>query len=140
MSDYLPPEHVRDIVRPALIRNGVTWNQIVREERARYLIEARRDVYLALREAGLSLPEIGAIVRRHHTTVLHHLNAIERANYVNVHLTWSDGRVMHLRFEGDVDVRHTAQGIRDAGLTIAADVEDVREELPRLLDRETSKG
>lgn len=39
-----------------------------REQAARYLLWA------ALRESGMTFPEIGGYLRRHHTTILHALN------------------------------------------------------------------
>lgn len=46
--------------------------------RAPYLVRARRDFWARLRAAGRSLPEIGRLVGRDHSTVLNSLRAYER--------------------------------------------------------------
>lgn len=63
--------------RPAVSRiceeHGVPFAEIVGPSRTREISEARQHAYVAMRECGLSLPRIGAILNRDHTTVLYGL-------------------------------------------------------------------
>ncbi len=122
MSDFLPPEEIRDVVRPALIRHGMMWNAIVRDDRHRPNVEARRDVYRALRDHGLSLPEIAAYVQRHHTTVMHHLKATEpeaQHDEVEVLIMYPDGSREQMVFEGDVFI--SSGPLNTGRLSVTAD-------------------
>jgi chromosomal replication initiation ATPase DnaA len=50
----------------------VSLDEILGDSRARYIVLARQDLMWRLwSELHLSLPQIGALLNRHHTTVLH---------------------------------------------------------------------
>lgn len=57
----------------------VTLKDLVRKDRSRTIVIARHTAMYLIRElTSLSLPEIGALFNRDHTTVVHALNNIER--------------------------------------------------------------
>ncbi len=58
--------------------HGQLLTMVLGKSRKRPVVAARRAVIVALRERGLSLPEIGALIGRDHTSVLHHLRVAER--------------------------------------------------------------
>jgi chromosomal replication initiation ATPase DnaA len=70
------PDHSRamKVLRSVSAEHGVSVDELRGPRRNNRLIEARRAVIQALRDCGLSLPQIGRFVHRDHTTVLHHLN------------------------------------------------------------------
>lgn len=53
--------------------HGITLRELLGTSRKRHIVAARAEAIKMLREAGLSLPAIGAILRRDHTTILHHV-------------------------------------------------------------------
>jgi len=61
----------RAIVGPVLKRLDMTWEEIVRDNRQRHYVLARREVYHALRQAGWSYPSIGQLCHRDHSTILY---------------------------------------------------------------------
>ena len=69
-EDLRAPERVlRDVAREL----GVAVGDVVGPRRSRRFVQIRGAVMRELRAAGLSLPEIGTVLHRDHTTVLHHL-------------------------------------------------------------------
>jgi len=76
-----PLLRVGDIVAASARAFGMSQLAVVGEGRHREAVRARRVVCVLAREAGWSLPHIGRVLRRDHTTVLHHLRwaARERA-------------------------------------------------------------
>jgi chromosomal replication initiation ATPase DnaA len=61
-----------DVLAQEATRGGYT-SEKVRSSRAAELVAVRQRVIHRLRVAGYSLPEIGRVINRDHTTVLHHL-------------------------------------------------------------------
>ena len=61
----------RAIVAPVLKRLDMTWEEIVRDDRHRPYVLARREVYHALRQAGWSYPSIGQLCERDHSSILY---------------------------------------------------------------------
>lgn len=49
---------------------GVKKIHLISKRRGKELIEAKKAIYQELRDAGLSYPEIGKLVNKHHTTIL----------------------------------------------------------------------
>ena len=65
-----PMERTLASIKHVLDFHGVTFEQIKARTSSKAMWIARGDVYLALRERGLTYPQIGRIVGRHNTTVL----------------------------------------------------------------------
>lgn len=62
---------IAQIVHEVAESCGLTWEQIVRNARHRDVVQARQmAMYIAYRE-GFSTPQIGAVLNRDHTTILH---------------------------------------------------------------------
>ncbi len=55
------------------IKHGIDLETVLARGRSKTVMLARRDLYLQLRMQGLSLPEIGSLLDRDHTTILHGL-------------------------------------------------------------------
>jgi chromosomal replication initiation ATPase DnaA len=60
-----------ELLRTAAEKHGTTVGAILGRSRFRKDVEARRDCALFLRSRNLSLPEIGRILGRHHTSIFH---------------------------------------------------------------------
>ena len=65
---------------------GVTVDHLRGSSRTRAMVEVRRIVAAYLRRRGCSLPEIGRILNREHTTVQHLLRVPARATGLHVEL------------------------------------------------------
>ena len=63
-----------DILVEVCEKLGYSIASIQSKDRSKKLVERRARVYRALRDEGLSLPEIGRLVNRDHTTVLYSLS------------------------------------------------------------------
>lgn len=50
--------------------HGMTLEEVMRKEKFRVHVAARRDCYAYLREQGWSYPEIGGLFKLDHTTVM----------------------------------------------------------------------
>jgi chromosomal replication initiation ATPase DnaA len=61
----------RAIIGPVLKRLDMTWEEIIRDDRHRPYVLARREVYYALRQAGWSYPSIGQLCERDHSSILY---------------------------------------------------------------------
>ena len=83
MNDYLsaapfgvnktPMDISRDQVRMIAFNHCVSVKAIMSPNQERRVAHARFAAYVALRDRGLSLPQIGHFFKRDHTTVLHGL-------------------------------------------------------------------
>jgi chromosomal replication initiation ATPase DnaA len=62
-------------IEAASRQHGVSIEQIVGRRRTRPICRARWEAMAIMRAAGMSLPEIGGALNRHHTTVMHALEA-----------------------------------------------------------------
>lgn len=70
----------RRVLEPILRAHELTWDDIIRDDRHRPLVMARREIYFALRELGWSLPSIAQLCERDHTSVLYAIRKWE--NYL----------------------------------------------------------
>jgi len=61
----------RKVIEPILAARGLTWGDIVRDDRRRPLVLVRREVYFALRCIGWSYPSIAQLCERDHSSVLY---------------------------------------------------------------------
>lgn len=59
---------------------GVTLDDLYGPSRKAHLVELRRRISVRLHEDGVSYPEIGRLLNRHHTTILHHVREWHYAN------------------------------------------------------------
>ena len=81
MTDYLAPapfpvnktpmDIPRDQVRRIALDHCVSVKEIMSPNQQRHVAHARFAAYVALRDRGLSMPQIGRFFKRDHTTVLH---------------------------------------------------------------------
>ena len=56
-------------------KHGISTEMLRCHRRDKALVAARRECCVELRTLGLSLPNIGKLMNRDHTSVLHHLKA-----------------------------------------------------------------
>ena len=54
----------------------ITIEELRSPQRARHLVEARRDCIASLRMNGLTTVQIGGLLNRDHSAVLHHLKSL----------------------------------------------------------------
>ena len=66
-NDEIKSAYLR--VRREFITHPITWERIKGRQQAAEVVAARRQAAKMLRDAGLSFPEIGAILNRDHSTV-----------------------------------------------------------------------
>ncbi len=73
----MKPKSPETIITEICERRGVSVRRVRGKRRSMELVAARVEIIRALHAARpkLSLPAIGYLLRRHHTTVLHHLQA-----------------------------------------------------------------
>ena len=67
------------IQREIATRHGMTVDAMKGHSREARFAKARWEVMVALRDEGFSMPRIGRILNRDHTTVLHGLRRMGRA-------------------------------------------------------------
>ncbi len=60
---------IRRIVAPILVKHGLVWADIIRDDRRQELVLVRREVYHALRGLGWSYPIIAQLCERDHSSV-----------------------------------------------------------------------
>jgi hypothetical protein len=70
--------HVAAEVEEIVTAGGMTMADLRAPSRKRELVEVRRIVAIYLRQRGCSLPEIGRVLNRDHSTVLHLLRTTVR--------------------------------------------------------------
>jgi chromosomal replication initiation ATPase DnaA len=66
------------IIADVCSRHGISKALLVSMRRSEALFKARVECSKLLRAEGLSLPKIGRLMSRHHTTILHHVKEVER--------------------------------------------------------------
>lgn len=84
MSQHPIPEYlaqacdamVRNYAREAGSPLGVSVNEVLGRQRFKNMVAARKEVMRRLWEDGFSTPEIGFMLDRDHTTVLHGLGRL----------------------------------------------------------------
>lgn len=69
------PSRLRLLVLPMVEECGIPWSMLVSPSRMEYLKGPRRKIWVMLQREGLSLPQIGKMFNRDHTTILHGINA-----------------------------------------------------------------
>lgn len=73
-----PAERSRVIVAQVLAAADITPAQLRGETRSETVVEARaRAAWVLRRLTGQSLPAIGRVVNRHHSTICHHLRRVD---------------------------------------------------------------
>lgn len=75
MSRQAPPSQwlpaARLLADTIATSNGSSLSQIREQCRLKSIVQVRRRIVRAMRKQGYSLPQIGRVIDRHHTTVLH---------------------------------------------------------------------
>lgn len=79
----------------AALAHGVSVAAILSSDRRRPYVCARWDAMAAMRDAGLSLPTIGRVFKRDHTSVMHGLR--QRSHFLNRR----DDKSLAYRFRGE---------------------------------------
>ena len=69
------PSRLRLLVLPMVEECDIPWSMLVSPSRMEYLKGPRRKIWVMLQREGLSLPQIGKMFNRDHTTILHGINA-----------------------------------------------------------------
>lgn len=75
-SQHLTPT---DYVRMRSLETRIAPNVMLGPSRKRAVTTMRNRIILELRQRGLSLPQIGSIFRRDHTSILHAIRRVEAA-------------------------------------------------------------
>ena len=70
LANRLQQHGLFGLVLDIAARRNVLPEDILGRRRGKLVMAARKDLYVALRERGMSYPEIGAMLDRDHTTVL----------------------------------------------------------------------
>jgi len=81
VEELLPEESgltLEEIITHVEARHRCTLEQIKATDNQQYLVRARRELATRLRGIGYSLPRIGKVIGKHHTTVLHLLKTEAR--------------------------------------------------------------
>jgi len=73
-----PREKNIQLIRDIASQHKVTFRDVMGPDRHRYIIMARFKCYRALRQRGLSYPQIGAIMNRDHTAIIHGIRVLEK--------------------------------------------------------------
>jgi chromosomal replication initiation ATPase DnaA len=61
----------REAVIPILKKYCISWAEAIKSKRHAHIVTVRYEIFYALRGTGMSLPQIGDLCGRHHTTILH---------------------------------------------------------------------
>jgi hypothetical protein len=69
------PSRLRLLVLPMVEDCDIPWRDLISSSRKEYLKGPRRKIWAMLQREGLSLPQIGKMFNRDHTTILHGINA-----------------------------------------------------------------
>lgn len=85
--------HARHIIRVVAEQNGMTYRDMLGKRRKQKHVDARNAVIIALRKGGFSFPEIGAVLNRDHSTIMHLLKHLENHERDNRRFDAEDGAV-----------------------------------------------
>lgn len=77
MADRRTPEWLPGLVEAAASAHRVLPSMVLSDLREARVVQARAAVIWVLRDAGLSLPHIGHLMDRDHSTVLHAIRKVE---------------------------------------------------------------
>lgn len=78
LEGLVAPPRIKAIIREVLVAHNMTWAEIVSPARTWNYTAPRRHLWKALQEAGLSLPQIGRLFKRDHTTILHGIRELAK--------------------------------------------------------------
>lgn len=73
MVEFSPrrlPLRIQKVITEAAVAHGVTMATVLSESQSKSSVAGRRAAALALHAQGLTLPEIGGYLDRHHTSIL----------------------------------------------------------------------
>lgn len=76
-SIRIPGQKLRGVLREVSEASGIPIARILGPSRVRPVVEARQLVCHVLRRHGMSYPQIGKVIGRDHTTVIHSVRAVE---------------------------------------------------------------
>ena len=68
-----PRERTLSVIRTIAVRHGCTAQEILGPCKLRHLVEARWECIALFRKRGMSTSEIGRLMNRDHTTIIHAL-------------------------------------------------------------------
>lgn len=71
------PARLKLLVLPMVEEFDIPWAVLVSPSREGHLLKPRRKIWHMLRNEGLSLPQIGKMFNRDHTTIMHGLREYE---------------------------------------------------------------
>lgn len=81
--EMTPREASLKIIKDTAGKYRLTSEQLIGHSRFKELVLARHEAFYLLQRKGLSTPQIGRLMNRDHSTVIHgireHINRIERA-------------------------------------------------------------
>jgi chromosomal replication initiation ATPase DnaA len=66
-------DKIDEILEEVTKNYSCTVQQLRSPQRASHLVKARRRVSRKLRQQGMSYPQIGRVLNKDHTTIIHHL-------------------------------------------------------------------
>lgn len=75
-------KHLNDIGIIAL-QHGFTAEEVISPCRSATLVKARQECIIMFRDRGYSVTEIGRIMRRDHTTIVHTLQRVQKLPEIN---------------------------------------------------------
>lgn len=73
----IPGQRFRAVLTEVSEATGISISRILGRSRVRPVVEARQLVCHVLYRHGMSYPQIGRLINRDHTTVLHAVRAVE---------------------------------------------------------------
>ena len=74
------PARLRLLVLPLVEECNIPWKVLVSPSREKYLKDARPKIWTALRDDGLSYPQIGKMFNRDHTSIMYGIREYENAS------------------------------------------------------------
>lgn len=85
MQGLIASDETKNRILPVLERNRITWKDVCsRHQNARY-VRIRSEIYVTLKAHGWSLPQIGRLVGRDHTTVMNSIKRFVATNLNDLH-------------------------------------------------------
>jgi hypothetical protein len=74
----VPPvsDDARHFISSVLVAHRMVWRELIQPDRRPEMVRIRAEIYEFLSNRGWSLPQIGNLFKRDHTTVLHSLRKL----------------------------------------------------------------
>jgi chromosomal replication initiation ATPase DnaA len=73
-----PPRNVREYITLECYASGVSVSEVYGRSRKAEIVRIRqRAMHYAVKRLGMSMPKVGRILKRDHTTVLHGVRVVE---------------------------------------------------------------